>query len=244
MSVVAILQARVGSTRLPRKVLRDVAGQPMLVRDMHRLQRAQRLDKIVVATTIEPQDDELADFCAAQGWLCFRGSEQDVLDRYYQAAVAHAAEVIVRITSDCPLIDPVLVDAVVERFTAAQPPLAYMANFLPVRTYPRGLDMEIFSMSALARAWQEDTNPATREHVTPYLYQHPELFALDGFNHAVDYSAHRWTVDTAEDMELVQRIYTHFGHDQFGWEEVLAVLEAHPDWVLLNQHVEQKKLDQ
>lgn len=243
MKVVAIMQARMGSTRLPGKVLLDIGGEPMLQRDMNRLQRAKTLDQIVVATTKESQDDRLADLCAERQWTCFRGSTNDVLDRYYQAAVRYEADVIIRITSDCPLIEPELVDALVSQFLTSLPKFDYMANFFPRRTFPRGLDAEVFTMAALARAWREDQNPATREHVTPYIYQLPKQFAVGGFSSDVDYSFHRWTVDTPEDLALVRRIYDHFGHDRFNWQDVLSLLSENDAWLQLNQHVEQKKIE-
>jgi len=242
MKVVAIMQARMGSTRLPGKVLLDIAGEPMLVRDMNRLQRAKKLDQIVIATTTEPQDDQIEVFCDQRGWACFRGSEQDVLDRYYRTALAYDADVIVRITSDCPLIEPAVVDEVIAFFLASAPAYDYVANFWPERTFPRGLDTEVFSMETLQKAWQEDQNPSTREHVTPYIYLNPNHFCIGRFTHQIDLSHHRWTVDTPEDLRLIQNIYDHFGHDQFHWHDVLALLERNPEWMHINQHIEQKKI--
>lgn len=242
MNVVAIMQARMGSTRLPGKVLLDIAGEPMLARAVKRLQRAQTLNKIVIATTTEPADDQLATYCARQQWHFFRGSQDDVLDRYFKTATQYQAKVIVRITSDCPLIEPEIIDQIVSQFLTPDTTFDYMANFMPHRTFPRGLDTEVFSMEALKRAWQEDKNPATREHVTPYLYQHPEMFSIGGFTSTADYSSHRWTVDTPEDLELVRRVYTYFGHNRFDWQEVLSLLKNNPEWLLINQHIEQKKI--
>ena len=243
MNIVAIMQARMGSTRLPGKVLLDIAGDTMLARAVKRLQRANKLSKIVIATTTETVDDQLAAYCAQMRWACVRGSETDVLDRYYKAATQYQADVVVRITSDCPLIEPEIVDKVITHFLAADPAYDYTANFLPARTVPRGLDTEVFTMEALKRAWQEDQNANTREHVTPYLYQQTKLFSVGGFTNPFDYSHHRWTVDTPEDLELIRRIYHHFGHDKFNWHDVLALLKDNPDWLLINQHIEQKKVD-
>ncbi len=242
MRVVAIVQARTGSTRLPRKVLADLAGAPVLDRVMARLGRCENLDAVAVATTVESGDDELAEHCAQRGWPVTRGSEQDVLDRYYQAARAHDAEAVARITSDCPLIEPRVVDRVVGQFLARQPDVDYVSNVVPTRTYPRGLDTEVFSFAALERAWREDDRPAFREHVTPYIYNNPELFSVHCVEHERDLSDQRWTVDTPEDMELVRRIYGALGGDAFTWDQVLALLDEHPDWVELNRHVEQKKV--
>lgn len=242
MNIVAIMQARMGSTRLPGKVLLDIAGETMLARAVKRLQKAKTLSKIVVATTTETVDDQLVAYCAQMQWACTRGSETDVLDRYYKAATQYQADMVVRITSDCPLIEPEIVDQVVAHFLAANPAYDYVSNVFQFRTFPRGLDTEVFTMEALKRAWQEDQNASTREHVTPYLYQQPELFSVGGFSNPVDYSHHRWTVDTPEDLELIRRIYDHFRHDKFNWHDVLALLKENPDWLLINQHIEQKKI--
>lgn len=240
MKRVAIVQARLGSTRLPGKVLLDLAGEPMLARVVNRVQRARLLDEVLVATTDQPADDAIAGLCRARGWSCARGSQDDVLDRTYQAALESEAGLVVRITSDCPLIEPAVIDQIVGEFLALLPAVDYASNVLPPRTFPRGLDTEVFLFDALARAWREDANPAWREHVTPYIYRHPELFSLHHVANAVDLSHLRWTVDTAEDFELVRRIYGHFGGDDFSWRDVLTLLERHPDWLDLNYGVEQK----
>jgi spore coat polysaccharide biosynthesis protein SpsF len=231
-----------GSTRLPGKVLRDLSGQPMLARVVERLGRASTLDEVWVATSTLAADDPIVALCAARGWPCFRGSESDVLERYFQTAQAAGADAIVRVTADCPLIDPGVVDEVVRAFLARQPGLDYACNFHPRRTFPRGLDAEILSRQALAICRREATDPATREHVTLYLYQHPERFQIQGIEAAGgDWSGLRWTVDTPEDFALATAIYEHFGHDRFSWREALAAVEAHPEWSALNRHIEQKK---
>lgn len=240
MKIVAIIQAHMGSTRLPGKVLLDLAGEPMLVRDMNRLSRAQTLNEVVVATTVNPADDVIVSLCAERGWLYFRGSEEDVLDRYYRAAMDYEADVVVRITSDCPLIEPEVVDRVVREFLERQPEVDYASNTFPKRTFPRGLDTEVFRFDVLEQAWRQDNNPAWREHVTPYIRRNPELFRIHGIMNEVDYSHMRWTVDTAEDLAFVRRIYNHFGHDQFSWQDVLAVLKEHPEWLKINRNVRQK----
>src|SRR5689334_23040199 len=178
MSAVAIIQARMGSSRLPAKILAELAGQPMLARCVARLGRAQRLDDLLVATTTSPGDDVTTELCAARGWPCFRGSEDDVLDRNYQAARLREADVVVRVTSDCPFIEPEIVDHVIREFTDRQPYVDYASNFVPERTYPRGLDVEVFTIRALERAWREDGNPAWREHVTEYILRIPDSCLL------------------------------------------------------------------
>jgi spore coat polysaccharide biosynthesis protein SpsF len=240
---VAIVQARMGSTRLPGKVLLDLAGEPVLVRTVERTRRAETLDEVVIATTTAPADDALADFCAERGWPCERGDENDLLDRYYHAASAHDADLVVRITSDCPFMDPALIDRVVRAFLANQP-ADYASNTkIPPSTYPPGMDVEVMWFDALARAWREDDDPAWREHVTPYLYRHPELFGLLRVPGEIDLSGYRWTVDTPEDLAFCERIYQHFGHDRFTTADVYAALLDHPEWIAINQHVEQKQVD-
>ncbi len=236
MKVVAIIQARMTSTRLPGKVLLDLAGRPMLDRVATRVRRARLLTSVGVATSTDSTDDAIDDFCAAAKIPCVRGSLDDVLGRYYLAMSRWDADVVVRITADCPLVDPDMIDLAVESLGSD---IDYVSTELPLPTYPRGLDVEVIAAAALSRAWEADRDPVSREHVTPYLYRHPQLFRLRGIPNPVDYSHHRWTVDTAEDMELVQRIYRAFGRDDFKWLEVIELLAGRPDLVLLNQHVRQ-----
>ena len=240
MHIVAIVQARMGSTRLPGKVLRDLAGEPMLIRVVNRLRRSQLLSNIVVATTTADRDTIIADLCAGHSVDCFRGSEEDVLDRYYQTARIHNAENVVRITSDCPLIDPQLVDEMVAGFLKSEPVPDYMSNTVGTRTYPRGLDVEIMTCSALERAWKEAVEPSEREHVTPYIYRHTHLFDVRSYSNQRDYSEWRWTVDEPDDLTLIKKIYAHFTHDDFSWTEVIQLLEEHPEWIEINRHVKQK----
>jgi spore coat polysaccharide biosynthesis protein SpsF len=240
VKIVAIIQARLGSTRLPGKVLRPLAGEPMLARVMERVRRAKKIDEVAVATTTAPSDDALAAFCADRHWPIFRGSEMDVLDRYVQAARSFSADAVVRITSDCPMIDPEVLDEVVSKFLRQQPKVDYLANILPQRTYPRGLDAEVIRRDVLERCHAEATDPWSREHVTAFIYQHPDRFCLAGLTAPQDYSQHRWTVDTPEDLALIERIYDHFGSSDFSWQETLALVDAHPEWMEINSHVQQK----
>lgn len=238
MKTVAIIQARLGSTRLPGKVLLPLAGRPMLAHVIERTRRAQRVDEVLVATTTNTGDAPLVAFCREVGCAVFRGSEPDVLDRYFQAAQNHAATTIVRITSDCPLIDPGVIDAVLTKL--AETGADYASNIAPDRTFPRGLDTEAFPFTTLERFWKEASEPAEREHVTAHIYRHPERFRLASVAHAQDESAHRWTVDTAEDYALAERIFAHLGDRHFSWQEALAAVEAHPEWTELNAHIAQK----
>jgi len=227
-----------GSTRLPGKVLMNLCGETVLARVVQRLRRATLIDCIVVATTNRPSDDVIVRECNSLQVACLRGSETDVLDRYWQAAQWFGAEVIVRVTSDCPLIDPELADETIRAFL--RQPFDYASNALE-RTYPRGLDTEVFTIAALKRAWREANKPYEREHVTPYIYEHPELFRLLSIRAERDYSAYRWTLDTPEDMQLMKAIYARFAdRDNFGWREILALMEREPELATLNSLVQQK----
>lgn len=239
MKTVIVVQARMTSTRLPGKVLLPLAGQPMLVRLLERLRRVRRAQGIVIATTTNAADDPIAALCAQQGVPCHRGSEHDVLSRYADAAHLHGADTVVRITSDCPLIDPALIDQVIAAYEEGGSD--YVSNMLPP-TWPYGMAVEVFSAAALAQAHAEATQAAEREHVTPFLYWHPERYRLRNVASPVDLSQHRWTVDTPEDYELVSRLFEHLMpiHPHFTQADVLALLEQHPDWIALNQHVQQK----
>jgi spore coat polysaccharide biosynthesis protein SpsF len=241
VNVVAIIQARMGSTRLPGKVLRDVAGAPMLQRVLTRTARSVVKD-IMVATTVSAADDAIVAWCRTEDWSVFRGSEDDVLDRYYHAAAARSADVVVRITSDCPLIEPTIVDRVVGEFLD-RGDVDYASNAVPRRSFPVGLDTEVMTFEALARAWREDARPSWREHVTPYIHRHPELFRRHSVVNDIDYSHLRWTVDTAEDLEFVRAVYERLGRDDgFSWIDVLQLLDREPALVAINRHVQEKTL--
>jgi spore coat polysaccharide biosynthesis protein SpsF len=238
MKIVAIVQARMGSSRLPRKVLKDLGGATVLDRVLNRLGRSRLIQESLVATTTEPGDDAIVEHCERTGRKIFRGSEQDVLDRYYQAAKYMDADAVVRITSDCPVIDPEVTDATIRAFLDRR--ADYASNTL-VRSFPRGLDTEVMTMQALDRAWGESRKPHQREHVTPYIYEHPDEFKLHGIENETDCSQHRWTVDTPEDLQLLQAIYARFGgRDDFGWREVLELVEGDPSLAEINSHIPQK----
>lgn len=239
MSTLIIVQARMTSTRLPGKVLLPLAGEPMLTRLVERLRRVHRADGIVVATTINESDDPIAALCSQLSVPCHRGSEHDVLSRYADAARLHGASVVVRITSDCPLIDPALVDLLIDSYTEGGSD--YVSNMLPP-TWPYGMAVEVFSAAVLAQAHAEATQAAEREHVTPFIYWHPERFRLRNVASPVDLSRQRWTVDTPEDYELVRRLFEALFPVQpdFGQADILRLLDAHPDWLKINQHVQQK----
>jgi len=240
MRVVAIVQARMGSTRLPGKVLKDLAGETMLGRVVERLRGAKSIDEVLVATTDRPSDDAIVADCRRSSVAIFRGDQDDVLDRYFRAAKSTDAEIVVRITSDCPLIDPEITDKTIRAFMDKLPD--YASNTI-VRTYPRGLDTEVVSMAALKRAWQDARRPYEREHVTPYIVEHPEEFVLLPVVGDQDYSAHRWTVDMLEDLEFVRTIYNRLkGEGEFSWRDVLDVLDREPELLELNRGVVQKSV--
>ena len=240
MHIVAIIQARMGSTRLPGKVLADLGGRSMLTWVVHRVRRAKLVDAVVVATSTRASDEPIVEQCDHLSVACFRGDEHDVLDRYYRAATAHQAQAVVRITSDCPLIDPDVIDRVVGRFLEQRPDFA--ANTLR-RTYPRGLDTEVMSSAALARAWRDACKPYERTHVTPFIYRHPELFRLLAVTCHHDHSGSRWTVDTPKDLDFVRAVYRRLrGNETFSWHDVCRLLADEPSLTDLNRNVRHKQL--
>ena len=240
MTTIAIIQAHMGSTRLPGKVLLDLGGRTMLARVVRRAQSASRLNEVTVACSSEPADDPIVDECRSLGVRVHRGSDSDVLDRYQGAATEFAPDAIVRITSDCPLIEPEIVDKVIAEF--ARLDVDYASNTVD-RSYPRGLDVEVFKRSCLDRAWSEAREPYQRVHVTPYFYQNPRLFKLAQLREESDLSEMRWTVDTPEDFEFVSQIYRHFRNsDDFSWLKVLDLLSDRPELADINRHIRQKEL--
>lgn len=241
LRAVGIIQARMRSTRLPGKVLKDIAGEPMLARVVERTRRAKTLDKVVVATSDIADDDAIEKLCSQRGWPCFRGSEADVLDRYSRAAAQFNVDLIVRVTSDCPLIDPDLIDAHVNLLASRWTELDFVTNMVK-QTYPLGLAVEAMPADVLARMKRMSQSDMLKEHVTTLVYVEPGWFQVGHIQHAVDLSHLRWTVDTQEDLELVRLIFQHFGHDRFSWEQVLPVIEQHPEWAEINRDVRQKAL--
>jgi len=240
MRIVAIIQARMGSTRLPGKVMKDLEGETVLARVVSRVRRAREVGEVVIATTHQTEDDVIVDECRRLAVRVFRGEAHDVLDRYYHAARQERAEAIVRITSDCPLIEPAITDATVTAFLERRPD--YASNVLR-RTYPRGLDTEIMTWEALDRSWRQAKQPYQREHVTPYIYENPDQFTLYSVEGKTDYSGHRWTVDEPEDLAFLRAVYERMADDEcFSWQDVLALLEREPGLVDLNRHVSQKAL--
>ena len=232
-NVLAILQARVSSSRLPGKVLKPILGKPMLQHQIDRVTRARSLDALVVATSTDASDDPVAGLCAAAGVNCFRGSLDDVLDRYYQAALEHQPRHIVRLTGDCPLIDPEIIDRLVEFYLAGS--FDHAGNAVEPM-FPDGLDAEVFTFAALEAAWREASLPSQREHVTPFIHQQPDRFRIGSYTNDVDLSHLRWTVDEPEDFDLVERIYAALYPQKpdFTTADILALLARQPELVQLN----------
>jgi spore coat polysaccharide biosynthesis protein SpsF len=257
--VVAIIQGRMSSSRLPGKILADIAGQPMLQRVFLRTSRAGSVSQTIFATTTDPSDDPVAEYCNFSGIPCTRGSLFDVLDRYYQTARQAKADYVVRITADCPVIDPALIDDVLN--TLLEGEYDFVCNRLPPpwhRTYPVGLDVEACTFKVLAKAWKSAKEPQHREHAMPYFYEGVELSAVSrqlsegvsprGFkvallNHTTDFGDYRWTVDTPEDLEFMREVYARFhGRDDFSWKEVLDLVHDNPELMKINAGVRHKTL--
>lgn len=232
--IVAIVQARMGSTRLPGKVLKEVSGHPLLWHVVDRLKKAKKLDRIVVATSIGPSDDSVSDLCEKEDILCYRGSEDDVLDRYYGAAKHFNADTIVRITADCPLIDPCLLDEVVEVYLKKG--CDYASNTID-RTYPDGLDVEVFSFQTLEKASLHAIMASEREHVTPYIWKNPHLFNICQVTQECDLSRLRWTVDQPQDLEFIRAVYKHLYQPKkiFLTKDILRLIKEHPEFQDINQ---------
>lgn len=244
--IVAIIQGRMSSSRLPGKVLMDIGGEPMLLRVVRRVQKVKSIQDVWVATTDQASDDPLVYLCKESNLPCYRGSTFDVLDRFYQTARAAGADVVVRITADCPLIDPAVIDRTVNAlFTTGAD---FTANRLPPpwkRTYPIGMDVEVCWFAGLERAWREAELPHEREHVMPFFYDAPGRFNIHVVNAEEDYGQLRWTVDTPEDLEVVRRIYSLLADTpDFTWRDVLAVWHDHPELAAINAEVYHHKFDE
>ncbi|MGO4659910.1 NTP transferase domain-containing protein [Ensifer sp. 2YAB10] len=233
MTVMALLQARSSSTRLPGKVLKPLLGEPMILRQIERLRRARNIDRLMVVTSDNSSDDELAACCVAAGVEVFRGSLDDVLDRFYSAVKDIRPQHVVRLTADCPLADPEVIDAVIDFYRDGD--FDYASNVLEP-TYPDGLDAEVFRFSVLETIWQEASLASQREHVTSFIYQHPERFRLGCLKRESDLSALRWTVDEPSDLEFVTAVYGALYRDNpaFLMADVLRLLAQRPELIEIN----------
>jgi spore coat polysaccharide biosynthesis protein SpsF len=231
------------STRLPGKVMKTVLGKTLLEHLLERLNRCQEIDGMIVATPSASVNQPIWDLCGRKNVPVFKGDENDVLSRYYGAARTAGADHIIRVTSDCPLMDPVELDSFIRFYKRNLDRYDYVSSGLE-RTYPRGMEPEIFSFAALQQAQEGATLPDEREHVTLYIYRHKEKFKVGIFRYSEDISHHRWTVDTDEDFQLVSKIIEtlYVKNPHFTLKDILALLDQHPTWIAINQHVEQKKV--
>lgn len=233
--VVGILQARMSSTRLPGKVLLPILGRPMLARQLERLKRSISLHELVVATSNCRSDDPIAEVCSTEGVPCFRGSLNDVLDRFTRCAQNFGASHIVRLTGDCPLTDPGLVDELVCFYLGQD--IAYASNCRPP-SLPDGLDAEIFTIDALEQAWREAEDPFSREHVVPYIVRQPDRFLAANWAANEDFSSLRWTVDEKEDFDFVTKIYEalYRRNPEFDFKDILMLVQDRSELTKINNH--------
>ena len=240
MNTHIIVQARMNSSRLSGKVLKTVLGKTLLEYQLERLNRVVNVDKIIVATTDQSIDDSIVELCDRLSTPTYRGSESDVLRRYAEAAQTYGSSTVVRITSDCPLIDPALIDRTIDFYRSSG--LDYVS--IDHTVYPRGMDIEVFSRDMLDTANHKAIQPTEREHVTPYFYQNPELFSIGTYTEAIQASQYRLTVDTPEDFQLIQVLLENIypENNTFSLYDVLAYLQDNPKLIDINKHIQQKTL--
>lgn len=235
MSTAAIIQARMGSTRLPGKIMADIEGEPLLAHVIERTRAAHLVEQVIIATTGEEEDEVVVDFTRERDLPCFTGSLEDVLDRFYQAAMKFNVTTIVRITPDDPFKDPTVIDRVIGRFQDAAGTLDYASNTLKP-TFPEGLDVEVFSFPALKEAWTKAKMPSEREHVTPYIWNHPEHFRLANVENSEDLSALRWTIDYEADLRFAREVYARFPRGRlFTMGDILELMKAEPALAEINR---------
>jgi len=239
MTINAIVQARISSTRLPGKVLLNALGRPFLSHMVERVRMAKKIDNVILATSLEQSDDSIADFCKQNKILCYRGNLNDVLDRYYQAAKEFNTDIVVRLTGDCPLIDPQIIDDVINTYEKVG--YDYVANTLPPKwTVPEGMDVEVFSFKNLERAWREAKKPSDREHVTFYLWHNPQLFSVYRYNLPQDLSNYRLTLDYKEDFEVIKAIIENLYPKKplFTMYDIINFLNSNPHIHNLNKNIQ------
>lgn len=232
--IIALLQARFSSTRLPGKAMLPLLGKPMLLHQIERITQSQRIEKLVVVTSVDSSDDVIARLCTENNIAYFRGDLNNVLDRFYQAAQEYSPSAIVRLTGDCPLTDYQVIDAVVDHHIATK--ADYTSNVLPP-TFPDGVDVEVFSYTCLQQAWYEALLPSHKEHVTPFIHTQPDRFAITNFTHPTDLSSLRWTVDEPADFAFVTKIYQHLYNQNpnFSISDILKLLEQNPQLSTINK---------
>ena len=237
MKVVTIIQARMSSTRLPGKIMLPILGKPLLLRMIERVQKAQLIGKLVVATSYNSDDDEIEKLCAENNLTCFRGNLTDLLDRHYQTGKKFSADAVVKIPSDCPLIDPYVIDKVIEHYIKNDD-LDFVSNLHPA-TYPDGNDVEIMSFASLECAWKDATREYEREHTTPFIWEHDDAFKIGNvaWETGLDYSStHRWTIDYPEDYEFIRKIYEELypTNKKFSINDILSLLSRKPEIAEIN----------
>ena len=239
-NLAVLIQARMGSTRLPNKVLADIEGKPMIWHLVNRLSQSKFSPEIIIVTTILKEDKQIIEFGKELNLKVYAGNCDDVLDRYYQASLKYNVDIIVRITADCPLIDPEVFDIVVTKFLDGN--YDYFTNTLPP-TYPDGLDVEVFSFQALEKSWNEAMLSSEREHVTPYIRKNPQIFKLGNIESEVDLKDMRWTVDEKEDLQFVREIFKklYSKGNVFLMEEILDLLKEHPELMKINNQFERNE---
>jgi len=242
MKTVIIVQARMTSTRLPGKVLKEVLGKSLLEYQLERLKRVKLADDIIIATTENATDLPIVALCKKLNVNYFRGSEHDVLARYYHAAKGYEAGIVIRITADCPVIDPQIVDNIIRFYIDNRNVYDYVST--GDDSYPRGMNTEVFSFKVLEEAFVYAVKEYEREHVTPYMYQHPEKYKVGILPYKEDESQHRWTVDTPEDFALIKKMIENLYplKKDFDLEDCLDLVNRYPEWSQINEHVKQKKL--
>lgn len=245
MGVLCIIQARLGSTRLPGKVLKKLSGKSVLEHVINRVSKSNLIDQIIVATTTNKEDDKIIDECLKIGVNYYRGDENNVLSRYYETAFDKGYETIIRITSDCPLIDPKIIDNMIRYFNNENEKyqLDYLSNSLK-ETFPRGFDVEIFTFNSLKEAYENATLEYEKEHVTPYIYLNQDKFTIKNYYNSNKYQNYRLTLDTYEDYLVIKNIYDNIYKEDsmFFYEDIISYLNQYPEIANINQHIKQKKL--
>src|SRR3989339_11812 len=238
MKIITVIQARMSSTRLPGKVILPLLGKPLLIRMIERVQAAKLVGDVIIATSTNPDDDEIENLCVQNNLICFRGHLTDLLDRHYQAAKQFNADAVVKIPSDCPLIDPKVIDKVIEHYINSDE-FDFVSNLHPA-TYPDGNDIEIFSFESLECAWKDAAKDYEREHTTPFIWEHQDVFSVGNVTWETGYdfsSTHRWTIDFPEDYELIRKVYDELysKNPAFSLNDILTLLKQKPEIAEINQ---------
>lgn len=241
MSIGIIIQARMGSERLPNKVLMDLSGKPVLKHIVDRVKQSKKVEKIIIATTINPKDDSVVDFCKLEKLDYFRGSEENVLERFHNAAKVFEIDTIIRITGDCPLVDPKIIDKMIGKYLKTKPDILTNAGLIDSeRTFPRGLDAEVFSYVKLLEAHNNADKKYQKEHVTPYIYENSNR--INYFKNSIDLSNIRITLDTIKDYELIKIVYENLyaGKHDFYLKQIEKLFKLNPQLIEINSEIKQK----